>query len=207
MSSQVLAKPSGSLHRLSLRLHVALHRPTLDAELARGADPVSDEALALRAERLGEPSTREALADTLQNLLDAAEEPPNTWHQGDPRPPLQRETVLAARGVLLALREALNRPGRVPPRAVALAHTVGVGLGKPRLRGRLRDQRGRVRSDRPPAAERRPLQARRGDARTLNGHIRPGGPMKATWSNSLRRQANCCQRCAGLARSFRREGS
>jgi hypothetical protein len=121
MSSQVLAKPSGSLHRLSLRLHVALHRPTLDAELARGADPVSDEALALRAERLGEPSTREALADTLQNLLDAAEEPPNTWHQGDPRPPLQRETVLAARGVLLALREALNRPGRVPPRAVALA--------------------------------------------------------------------------------------
>src|SRR5215218_2075172 len=70
-----------------LRLCVALKPHELDAALAGGADPDSDPALALRAERLTEPATREALAGTIQNLIDAAEEPPSAWRGGDPRPP------------------------------------------------------------------------------------------------------------------------
>jgi hypothetical protein len=106
---------------LAQRLHVALHRTRLDAALADGVDPAVDPALALRAERLGERRTREAAANTLRNLLDAAEEPPSAWRHGGPRPPLQREAILAAEAELLAVSAALERPGPVPPQAVALA--------------------------------------------------------------------------------------
>jgi hypothetical protein len=100
---------------------VALSPGQLDAALAAGVDPASDPALTLRADRLREPGTRKALANTLQNLLDAAEEPPSAWRRGDPRPPIRRGAVLAARSDLLALMARLRQPGPAPVRAVALA--------------------------------------------------------------------------------------
>lgn len=109
------------LDRVQLRLRVALRWRQLDAALAEGADPTDDPALALRARRLEELRTRKAVARTLKNLLDAAQEPPSAWHKGDPRPPLQRQAILAARSELLALTERLKQPGDVPPQAVALA--------------------------------------------------------------------------------------
>src|SRR5204863_1214712 len=81
---------------IRLRLRVWSRRTRLDAMLAQGHDPGEDPALALRADQLTRPSTRRALARTLWNLLDAAEEPPGAWTRGDPRPPLQRESLLAA---------------------------------------------------------------------------------------------------------------
>jgi hypothetical protein len=104
-----------------LRLRVALQPGELDAALAAGVDPASDPALALRADRLADAGTRRALASTLQNLLDAAEEPPTAWRYGDPRPRIRRGAVLAARPHLEALMERLRWPAAVPTRAVALA--------------------------------------------------------------------------------------
>ena len=101
------------------RLRVAVRRRQLDAALASGADPAADPALALRARQLRAPRTRSALANTLVNLLGAAEEPPGAWHKGDPRPPLQREAVLAARPELLALIDRLMQPGEMSPRSLA----------------------------------------------------------------------------------------
>ncbi len=89
--------------------------------MAAGSDPASDPALATRAERLARPATRRAIATTFHNLLDAAEEPPGSWRRGDPRPPLRRRAVLAARPYLLALGERLTDREPIPVRAVALA--------------------------------------------------------------------------------------
>jgi len=103
------------------RIRVALRPNELDSVLAAGVDPADDPALALRAERLAQPATREAIASTLQNLLDAAEEPPSAWHHGDPRPPLRRGAVLTARPILEVLMERLRSPDRLPIRGIALA--------------------------------------------------------------------------------------
>ena len=106
---------------LRLRLRVWRRRPRLDAALAEGADPAEDPALSLRARQLLQRSTRAAIASTIHNLLDAAEEPPAAWGQNGPRPPLQRQAVLAARGALEALADGLCQERAVRPQAVALA--------------------------------------------------------------------------------------
>jgi hypothetical protein len=102
-----------------LRLEVALHRRELDAALAAGVSPAAEPALALRAEQLAERPTRVALATTLLDVLAASEEPPSPWSRGDPRPPLRRDAVLAARLELLALAERLRGPREISPRALA----------------------------------------------------------------------------------------
>jgi hypothetical protein len=106
---------------LRLRLNVWRCRPRLDEALAEGADPGTDETLALRARQLVAPTTRSAIARTLGNLLDAADEPVDSWGGYGPRPPLQREQVLAARDGMCALADELTRPSSVSPQAVALA--------------------------------------------------------------------------------------
>jgi hypothetical protein len=108
---------------LRLKLDVSLHRTRLDRALAEGADPRSDAALALRARQLTSTTTLRAIAGTIENLIDAAEESPSSWTNGDPRPPLQRHDLLAARDDLRALAEAL-RDREVDPQAAALAATL-----------------------------------------------------------------------------------
>jgi hypothetical protein len=121
MSTLVLRHRPPTLGGVRLRLDVALHRRALDAALAGGVSPAAEPALALRAQQLSERPTREALATTLLDVLAAAEKPPSTWGRGDPRPPLRRDAVLAARPELLALAERLSGPREVSPRALASA--------------------------------------------------------------------------------------
>lgn len=112
--------PPRGRHDLRLRLAVWRGRARLDAALAEGRDPADDPALALRAVQLTKPSTRLALASTIRNLIDAAEEPPEAWSGGDCRPPLQRQALLAAHDDLQAIADRLGRAGDIPPQAAAL---------------------------------------------------------------------------------------
>jgi hypothetical protein len=101
---------------IPLRLRTLTRRASLDAALAEGVDPSADPLLTLRAEQLTSPSTRMAIARTIHNLIDAADE---TWHGS--RPPLQTDDVLAARAELLAVARRLSGPEQLSPQAVALA--------------------------------------------------------------------------------------
>lgn len=107
------------MNDLILRLRTVGQRGNLDADLAAGADPSRDPALALRARQLTGRATRGAIATTIHHLIDAAEEPPAAWPAQGPRPPLQRDAILAARQDLLAIAERLSGPGEMSPRAAA----------------------------------------------------------------------------------------
>ena len=104
-----------------LRLRTLGRRSNLDAALAEGADPADDPVLALRARQVTAPATCRAIASTIRNLIDAAEEPQYARSRGGPRPPLQRDAVLAARDELLAIARCLSGEGAVSPQAAALA--------------------------------------------------------------------------------------
>ena len=121
MSSLATASPRLTLAQLGLRLRVAQHRTQLDTALAEDADPGADPALALRARQLADPSTLRAIGSALDNILDDAERWPEDWSLGGPRPPLQREAILAARDELHALAARLREGGGVSPQAAALA--------------------------------------------------------------------------------------
>jgi hypothetical protein len=101
-----------------LRIKTFGRRARLDAALAEGADPGADPALALRAQQLTEPATCRAIATTIHNLLDAAEEPRHAWGS---EPPLRQEAVLAARDELTAIARRLSDAGAISPQAAALA--------------------------------------------------------------------------------------
>jgi hypothetical protein len=106
---------------VALRLRTFGRRSTLDAALAEGADPSDDPALALRAQQLTAPGTCRAIANTIRNLLDAAEEP-RQWSGGRPQPPLQHDAVLAARDELTAIaRHLCDHAEAISPQAAALA--------------------------------------------------------------------------------------
>ena len=104
---------------MRLRFAVWRNRGRLDAELAAGLDPDGDALLAARAEQITSAASRRALAQTLRNVLDAAEEPPDGWPSA--RPPLQRDEVLAAREDLEALADRLSDPRSVRPQGAACA--------------------------------------------------------------------------------------
>lgn len=116
---------------LMLRVRTLSRRAHLDAELAAGADPSRDPALALRAGQLTSASTRRAIATTILHLIDAAEEPPHAWPARGPQPPLQREAVLAARDDLLAIVDRLTGSKPVTARAAALAAQLVWDAGSP----------------------------------------------------------------------------
>jgi hypothetical protein len=121
----VLLEPSNherqSHDGLRLRFTTWRRQTRLDAALAEGDDPGNDPALALRARQLTELSRRHAIARTLRNVIDAAEEPPHAWGHGGPRPPLQRDAILTARNELLSIADRLTEPRDVSPQAAALA--------------------------------------------------------------------------------------
>jgi hypothetical protein len=104
-----------------LRLRLLTERGRLTSALAGGADPSHDPALVARAHALSAPRARRRLAATIGNLLDAAQEPPEAFGPHGPRPPLQRESILAARAELEALADQLAHPAAMPVQAVALA--------------------------------------------------------------------------------------
>jgi hypothetical protein len=103
-----------------LHLRVIRDRGRLDASLAEGADPTADPALAVRARALSAERARRRLAATITNLLDAAEEPPEVFGPYGPQPPLQRQSILAARPELEELGERLAAHRPLPVQAVAL---------------------------------------------------------------------------------------
>ncbi len=105
---------------LRLRFAVWRRRARLDAALAAGCDPQASLVLAVRAEQLTSARSRLALARTIENLLDAAEEPPGAWRHSSSQPPLQRDAVLSARTDMLAIADRLRGTRPIAPRAAAL---------------------------------------------------------------------------------------
>jgi hypothetical protein len=119
------------MNGLMLRARALGRRAHLDAELAAGADPSRDPTLELRASQLTGAASRAAIASTIHHLLDAAEEPPEAWGAHGPRPPLQREAILAARADLIAIAERLAGSAPVTPRSAALAAQLVWDAGSP----------------------------------------------------------------------------
>jgi hypothetical protein len=114
----------------------------MDVELARGVPPEARAALALRAEALGEPRTRQALARSLRRILDDA-------RQGS-RPrrgqiATIRSDVLAAADQLERLIERLLEPGILAARGLAQVRVLLIDGGGPLyFRGASQDLRDAV---------------------------------------------------------------
>lgn len=105
-----------------VRLRVRWKRRELDEALARGANPVTTEELALRAEQLSEPATRARLAAWYENLFRLA--------AGGSGPgattamvvaPFDAHRVATNQPVLAALAETLRGPGPHDVRGLAMA--------------------------------------------------------------------------------------
>ena len=94
-----------------------------------GADPSRDPALGLRAAQLTGAASRAAIATTITHLLEEAERP--AAGRSGPRPPLQREAILAARSDLLTIAERLTGTAPVTPRTAALAAQLVWDAGSP----------------------------------------------------------------------------
>lgn len=96
------------------RIVARLHARRLDVELARGADPEADPALALRAAILTTPGRRRGLASALKRIAASAGETRPGWH-----PSSARAAVAELEPELLALARRLVAPGPVAARGVA----------------------------------------------------------------------------------------
>jgi len=97
---------------------VRLGAPGLDSRLARGEDPFSSPALALRGARLASPRQREQLASGIEHAL--------ARHASDgalsATVPVDAAAVAVAQPALQQLAEAVRSRDRVGVRGVALAH-------------------------------------------------------------------------------------
>jgi hypothetical protein len=116
-------------------------RLMLDRALANGADPSGDRALALRAEQLVSERCRRGLARSLDDVLDAAEEPPSDVPDLQLR--VARGEVLEARPEVLALARRLRYATPVTARGVAMVRQLLVNpnsaLYVPRGAGSVRE--------------------------------------------------------------------
>jgi hypothetical protein len=105
-----------------VRLRVRWKRRELDAALAHGANPVTTEELALRAEQLQDPATRARLAAHYENLFRLATEGPGPGATtAVVVAPFDARRVAADRPVLAALAETLRGPGPHEVRGLAMA--------------------------------------------------------------------------------------
>jgi hypothetical protein len=111
---------------LSDRLRSRLRAWRLDQELARGADPLSDPALELRARRLLSPESRARIADTLEEVVSDACNPLRPGAQV----PL-RGAGVNARPELQALAAAVRAHDDCEARGVALARLLIVDGASP----------------------------------------------------------------------------
>ncbi len=101
-----------------LRMWSRLLAPALDRRLAAGAPPESRPLFAARAEWLVSGEARQALARNWQDLVDQALAPVQPL---DPRAPLCRDRVIAARGAVRWMVHVLTADAPVPARGVAMA--------------------------------------------------------------------------------------
>jgi hypothetical protein len=131
----LVARPARFRERVTARLCASW----LDVELARGVAPEARAALALRAQTLGETSTRKSLALSLRHVLDDA-------RQGSRRQRGQiatlRADVLTATDQLERLIERLLEPGLVAARGCAQVRMLLIdGCGPLYWRGASHDLR------------------------------------------------------------------
>jgi hypothetical protein len=113
------ARRSGRARFIGLaRLKTALLRGRLDGELAAGADPCSDAALARRATQLARPRYRRRLARSLERLVEDTDTDPRSYLSS--AVPVPRKQVFEVRGTLLAIAGALRDVERVDVRGIAL---------------------------------------------------------------------------------------
>ena len=101
-------------------LRLRVNRGPLDAALAEGAQPDRDSRIAVRARALSSPQARRRLATMIGDLLDAAEERPDTFSPRGSQPPLERESIRVARPELQELAARLAAPHPMPVQAIAL---------------------------------------------------------------------------------------
>jgi hypothetical protein len=127
-SATIERPPASSVGRPGLlpRLSERLHGWHLDRELARGVRPESDRALALRAERLLKPKSRERIAEALEHLLEDDSELASL----SAKAPVSVSIILAARPELESLAGAL-RSDDCEVRGVALARLLIVDGASP----------------------------------------------------------------------------
>lgn len=110
----VITRAETPLDRLMARARAA----TLDRALAGGVPPEASAALALRAQALVRPSTRDALAHCVERLVEEA-------HHGhrpctaSARVPARRSAVIEATDLLQVLTAALRASAPVAARGVA----------------------------------------------------------------------------------------
>ena len=136
MARLVILRPQSSVHpvliarraRFRERLAARFAAIWLDHELARGVPPEARAALALRAQTLGETRARQALAQSLRQILDDA-------RQGSqPRRgqiTALRAEVLAAADQLERLIERLLEPRIVAARGLAQVRVLLIDGGGP----------------------------------------------------------------------------
>jgi hypothetical protein len=104
--------------RVRDRLVARLKPSQLDSELARGVPAEARAALALRAQNLGEPRTRRALAQAVHRILDEARrEPKQLSFSG--RVSIRRKDILAAADLLDEIAARLLAPGPLCARGIA----------------------------------------------------------------------------------------
>ena len=119
--------PVRRARRALIRLRAWLHQPRLDAALAAGADPWSNDELYVRAVGLIAPTERRDLARALEELVARA----HAGRQGRPYrrlrkrqpstsyPTLRRAAVLSHHAALMELSARLREPGAVPVSVIA----------------------------------------------------------------------------------------
>jgi hypothetical protein len=115
-------------HGWSLRLRVAVGRTRLDRQLAAGASPWHDEALALRAAQLTSCRMRERVARGLRRAVASVSQ------RRGAGVPVCRAAVLEAQPALLALVDDLREIHDPAPRGVALALALLTDGGGPLYR-------------------------------------------------------------------------
>jgi len=127
----------------------------LDRELADGARPEANAALAARATQLTSMEFRRGLAASLQRILAAAGEPAVLRPQPDagrsplaaarpPRVPFRRARIRPSAPRLAALAGQLVEPGPVPARGVAMVSQLLADGAGPLYREASRDDLGAI---------------------------------------------------------------
>jgi len=109
--------PALGLGHLLTRLRARVERSSLDAALARGADPCESRALAHRAARLTSECIRKKMAAGIEDTLAIAGRAPRAFSAAiEP----DRDEVAAAAPLLMRVRELLLSSTPVYARGVAL---------------------------------------------------------------------------------------
>jgi hypothetical protein len=100
------------------RMRVRLRRASLDHRLAAGADPATDDDLAIRAEELCTTATRARIAAVILRLIDEAADPPPPFSS---QAPLARPAIMACSPRLRAIAGRLKSDRRLAPAGIAQA--------------------------------------------------------------------------------------